>query len=1544
MVLRTASLCEHASYHGGQEKQFHRGANGHTRFITCKDCEKSVILAKRNDPAQLWAYLVTLALCTKWGSAARSRELAATVGRLTLQDYDQDQRQPRELPATQVQGRARLSGGHPSPPRQAGYHHDVDDWNLVTPSSAAAASSAPGARPVARIIHKGNAAAWLYGFRLNPFEELPPFPDLQPEDLHILQPLPGDMSAFSDGPFAGRSYVEVASYASPEFMHYNASILEMALRNKPMAAEVYRYAFYLYGRLTLVNSAALRILKSESAHPTDQDLSQALKKRTQDIDAMQTSRCIQVPLQYDPGDLSAVNIHYCDVMMVDDQDAELAFVLTDQDQPGLAILDSGCTRTMHGSEWASTFEKSLAERGLSPKIKQKVQRFRGVGGETVSKVVKIYLVGIGKAHGELHSAECEGMTPLLLSRPFMQELGAVIDLSDNTVSFKELGVAKLPLIRTTRGHMAIDLLNFGAGLEDSFHEYIHSSTLKVEDALKAETSEQHLANDDNLIMAHADGEDLEEFLARTMDCEYGSVCDDADVFHSEMGDGAVVIRHTTGKKGKKLDLMNQNLDSEDLVRGYQLRGQQRPKVQHRPPTGKTWVKQIFAGQMGLTILAALYGMTIGIPLDYSTSDWDARDGSALRRLHQDLAVEDPYLLVITHPCGPWGSWSKFNLAKGGKAADTVLSLRDESRPILKLVNKIIKERVKGKRHVFVEQPYGSDSIEEPEMTDVRKLVEDGSLLAIKVDGCQVGYFDKESGLPHYKPSFYLTTMLAAESMFADLRCTCIKHEPLEGNNRFGSRTAQAAEWPEKLDKMVLECAVQQSYIETSISHYNVDSISGKVDYSYPVHHLSLDPQQQRSPKRTRRRGRVATLTPQYNAPPVYIRPDTSAEAIPPDDDQPDIHDQDVRARAALELDPILTGDEADRRRQWLAVDPEIRKIIRDLHVNFGHPTSVTLQRILRRQGAKPEAIRAAGLMSCDSCGESIRRKRPRPVRLPNQYQFNRHLFLDTFYARDVRGATFAFLNMIDDATSFQVVACFGELQGPPASRAVVRHFTTSWTSWAGLPHSLQVDRGKEYMAGIRSDSPTCSLLSFNLVCAIAALKGWTIASYDASTAYLQSSGIDRLLILKCPHPPPPGVRPGTLFRAKGSIYGTKDAGRSWWKKLVREVTNFDWKLSKLELALFYLYDGQTLVGVMGSHVDDLIVCGTGEKYQSTLEKLTTLLYLKREAGKFRHCGKNLVQHDDMSVSLEQVDAIEALEYQVLDKHRRKFPNLPLTEQEKSEFRGLIGSMGWISRQTRPDVLVNVSIASQSISKPCIRDVLELNKAVKMLKESSEAKWCFKAGGMTLEDCVVFTCADSSFANAEGLRSQCGHIVGLTMPSIKSGEETPVIILETASTSIKRVCRSTLAAEANAFLSGTESAVYVASLLREILNPGIPLSTLEREYPLKKVIAFTDAKSLESTIIKDAGQPSDKRVKILVAQIREMLGEECDVNWLDTSQMLADVLTKIGCERELMIRALEDGKWKIAPSEEALQRKAAIRAGRHQRKDKKKALEELAGGT
>ena len=56
-------------------------------------------------------------------------------------------------------------------------------------------------------------------------------------------------------------------------------------------------------------------------------------------------------------------------------------------------------------------------------------------------------------------------------------------------------------------------------------------------------------------------------------------------------------------------------------------------------------------------------------------------------------------------------------------------------------------------------------------------------------------------------------------------------------------------------------------------------------------------------------------------------------------------------------------------------------------------------------------------------------------------------------------------------------------------------------------------------------------------------------------------------------------------------------------------------------------------------------------------------------------------------------------------------------------------------------------------------------------------------------------------------------------------------------------------------------------------------------------------------------------------------------WVDTSQMLADVLTKLGCEREPLLTAMHDGTWQLEPSADALAKKASIRAARHLRKSR-----------
>ena len=422
-----------------------------------------------------------------------------------------------------------------------------------------------------------------------------------------------------------------------------------------------------------------------------------------------------------------------------------------------------------------------------------------------------------------------------------------------------------------------------------------------------------------------------------------------------------------------------------------------------------------------------------------------------------------------------------------------------------------------------------------------------------------------------------------------------------------------------------------------------------------------------------------------------------------------------------------------------------------------------------------------------------------------------------------------------------------------------------------------------------------------------------------------------------PRPPPPGLGPNDLLRAKGSIYGTRDAGRAWWKKLYKTLRKHGWRMSSIEAALFTLAEGGKLLGILISHVDDLFSAGEGEAYHATLDEMEVELHLTIKRGSFRFCGKNILQKGG-EIYIDQMDAIEGIDYMILPTDRRKAVNSPLSESEKTAFRGLIGQMGWVVRQSRPDLMVNVSLAAQSMGNPRVQDVVRLNKAVKMLKDSSEAKWCFKKGGLTLDEAIVFTFADSSFANLEGGKSQCGYVTGLTSKEIYENAPTRIHILGAFSGSIKRVCRSTLAAEANGFLAGAEAAEYLRMLLMELVHPAASIRDLDQHYLKEKIACFTDAKSLEQTLNKDAGQPADKRVRILVAQIREMIGENTFqddapgyATWVDTSQMLADVLTKAGCDRDALLSALAEGEWQLEPSSAAKEKKLLIQAGRHARK-------------
>ena len=127
--------------------------------------------------------------------------------------------------------------------------------------------------------------------------------------------------------------------------------------------------------------------------------------------------------------------------------------------PGKGIIDTGCAKMMMGSD---TFKQYLdlltsKERASVEKVREK-NRFRFGDNETrMSHWSAVIPMHIGKHVCREKVAILLGGAPFLISKPFLQRMGAVLDLVKGQVSFSKLGVTMN--LGSSTGHCVTDLIS-----------------------------------------------------------------------------------------------------------------------------------------------------------------------------------------------------------------------------------------------------------------------------------------------------------------------------------------------------------------------------------------------------------------------------------------------------------------------------------------------------------------------------------------------------------------------------------------------------------------------------------------------------------------------------------------------------------------------------------------------------------------------------------------------------------------------------------------------------------------------------------------------------------------------------------------------------------------------------------------------------------------------------------------------------------------------------------------------------------------------------
>ena len=467
-------------------------------------------------------------------------------------------------------------------------------------------------------------------------------------------------------------------------------------------------------------------------------------------------------------------------------------------------------------------------------------------------------------------------------------------------------------------------------------------------------------------------------------------------------------------------------------------------------------------------------------------------------------------------------------------------------------------------------------------------------------------------------------------------------------------------------------------------------------------------------------------------------------------------------------------------------------------------------------------------------------------------------------------------------------------------------------------------------------SPTLSQMGRMLLMQLIASHQWTLQLGDIKGAFLEAGPLNpkyRPLYAKQPPGGIPGVPSDAVIEVLGNVYGQNDAPSAWHKTFHEEAIRIGWVRSKFDPCLYYLrdVDTQKLIGVMGVHVDDTCLGGTGEVFESAVKQLRARFpYRKWRISEGEFCGSYYTQNKQGEISMSQKLFAEKLRPAQIPKGAACED--PLSESQIRVLRAINGSLNWLASQSRPDLAAQTSLSQQAFPRPTIRHLRDVNNAVRRAKLNRDLQIRFKT---ISPDRLTICChSDAAFANV-GTHTQAGYILAFVDQDMNKGKLGPWTPAVWRSYRMSRAVSSTLAGESQAMATASGTVEWLSLLLCEALDghfdPRQGRDLLAKRPPLYA----TDCKSLFDHLISPSSPTAveDRRTSIDIVIIREsLLLTNGVIRWLPTDRMLADGLTKDRADPvDLLSSCVRAGSYQISPEAHVLEQQAAERELRRQKR-------------
>lgn len=466
-------------------------------------------------------------------------------------------------------------------------------------------------------------------------------------------------------------------------------------------------------------------------------------------------------------------------------------------------------------------------------------------------------------------------------------------------------------------------------------------------------------------------------------------------------------------------------------------------------------------------------------------------------------------------------------------------------------------------------------------------------------------------------------------------------------------------------------------------------------------------------------------------------------------------------------------------------------------------------------------------------------------------------------------------------------------------------------------------------------SPTLTRTGRTLVLALMAQFVWQVFSLDAKNAFLAGdiSSRSKPLYMQLPKDLLEMMQlpADSVYKLRKSAYGLAEAPIAWFRCLRSKLENLNWKAHPLDECVMTLYDPEgSICGLMGIHVDDLLVGGCGPYFEGQMKQLETdLPFGARKYGSFVYTGIQITQTGNGPITIDQCHYIDNMEFMPC-KHLS--PNQRLHGEDVTRFKALCGSLAWAAIHTRPDKAFDVSwLASRGKDATQI-DVKFGNSIMRSMKQYP-LKHTFTRISEKVEDWRIITFHDAGWATRQSLHSQAGATIFMVDKSVLDGKRGGAMMVEWMCSKIPRVVRSSFEAEINSAQMALDTQEYVEAMLMIILHNLTPLQWRKMQYHLPSALVG-DNKGLYTAVMSanPISTKGEKRLTlekmILKDHLKEYGVRYC---WTNAGHQLADCLTKLstaGARSDLLTAALEQGVIQIIYSTQSGRKESQQRTEEH----------------